>query len=191
VTRSSSSIPTRWRLRRTRNDLRAKGQSVDRCTAPCPAQDNIRTRRQDADRPARSRWWKAGAAGLHHRRQPARRRRGHPGKTNSPSGRNFRSFDRQRLVGRGGPDEQPYGINSQPVRIQLGSGPRRRRTSRSSRWALRRTVSIVCPGNANGVVALKPTVGLNQPRRRGTISHVQDTVGPHTRTVAARRRRWA
>src|SRR5439155_719135 len=43
--------------------------------------------------------------------------------------------------------------------------------------------SIVCPGNANGVVALKPTVGLVSRAGVVPISHTQDTVGPHTRTV--------
>ena len=44
--------------------------------------------------------------------------------------------------------------------------------------------SIVCPGNANGVVALKPTVGLVSRAGVVPISHTQDTVGPHARTVA-------
>jgi len=44
--------------------------------------------------------------------------------------------------------------------------------------------SIVCPGNASGVVALKPTVGLTSRAGVVPISHTQDTVGPHTRTVA-------
>ena len=44
--------------------------------------------------------------------------------------------------------------------------------------------SIVCPGNANGVVALKPTVGLISRAGVVPISHTQDTVGPHGRTVA-------
>ena len=44
--------------------------------------------------------------------------------------------------------------------------------------------SIVCPANVNGVVGLKPTVGLTSRAGVVPISHVQDTVGPHTRTVA-------
>ncbi len=44
--------------------------------------------------------------------------------------------------------------------------------------------SIVCPGNANGVVGLKPTVGLTSRAGVVPISHTQDTVGPHGRTVA-------
>ena len=44
--------------------------------------------------------------------------------------------------------------------------------------------SIVCPGNANGVVAIKPTVGLTSRAGVVPISHTQDTIGPHGRTVA-------
>jgi amidase len=44
--------------------------------------------------------------------------------------------------------------------------------------------SIVCPANANGVVGIKPTVGLTSRAGIVPISHVQDTFGPHGRTVA-------
>jgi len=44
--------------------------------------------------------------------------------------------------------------------------------------------SIVCPANANGVVGIKPTVGLVSRAGVVPISHTQDTVGPHARTVA-------
>src|SRR5437660_1367358 len=44
--------------------------------------------------------------------------------------------------------------------------------------------SVVCPANANGVVGLKPTVGLTSRAGVVPISHTQDTVGVHARTVA-------
>jgi amidase len=44
--------------------------------------------------------------------------------------------------------------------------------------------SIVCPANANGVVGIKPTVGLTSRAGIVPISHTQDTFGPHGRTVA-------
>src|SRR5256712_12599733 len=44
--------------------------------------------------------------------------------------------------------------------------------------------SIVCPANANGVVGIKPTVGVVSRAGVIPISHTQDTVGPHARTVA-------
>jgi amidase len=43
--------------------------------------------------------------------------------------------------------------------------------------------SIVCPANANGVVGIKPTVGLVSRRGIVPISHTQDTAGPLARTV--------
>jgi amidase len=43
--------------------------------------------------------------------------------------------------------------------------------------------SIVCPAGANGVVGLKPTVGLVDQAGIVPISHSQDTAGPMTRTV--------
>ncbi len=44
--------------------------------------------------------------------------------------------------------------------------------------------SIVCPSNANGVVGIKPTVGLLSRTGIVPISHTQDTAGPMGRTVA-------
>jgi amidase len=43
--------------------------------------------------------------------------------------------------------------------------------------------SITCPASVNGVVGLKPTVGLVSRRRIVPISASQDTAGPITRTV--------
>jgi len=43
--------------------------------------------------------------------------------------------------------------------------------------------SIVCPANHNGVVGIKPTVGLVSRAGIIPISHTQDTAGPHARTV--------
>lgn len=43
--------------------------------------------------------------------------------------------------------------------------------------------SIVCPSNNNGIVGVKPTVGLLSRRGIIPISHTQDTPGPMARTV--------
>ena len=43
--------------------------------------------------------------------------------------------------------------------------------------------SIVCPSNMNGLVGLKPTVGLVSRAGIVPISHSQDTAGPMARTV--------
>src|SRR5207237_5804624 len=44
--------------------------------------------------------------------------------------------------------------------------------------------SIGCPAGVNGVVGIKPTVGLTSRVGVVPISHSQDTVGPYGRTVA-------
>jgi amidase len=44
--------------------------------------------------------------------------------------------------------------------------------------------SITCPAAVNGVVGMKPTVGLVSRTGIVPISHTQDTAGPITRTVA-------
>lgn len=43
--------------------------------------------------------------------------------------------------------------------------------------------SVVCPASINGIVGLKPTVGLVSRTHVVPISHSQDTPGPMTRTV--------
>jgi amidase len=43
--------------------------------------------------------------------------------------------------------------------------------------------SIVSPSSANGIVGIKPTVGLTSRQGVVPISHSQDTVGPHARTI--------
>jgi len=107
------------------------------------------------------------------------------GKTNLSEWANFRSFGSiSGWSGRGGQTNNPYGINRNPCGSSSGSG-----AAASANFAVislgsETDGSIVCPGNANGVVALKPTVGLTSRAGVVPISHVQDTVGPHTRTVA-------
>jgi amidase len=44
--------------------------------------------------------------------------------------------------------------------------------------------SLVCPGSINGIVSLKPTVGLVSRTHVVPISHTQDTPGPMGRSVA-------
>ena len=43
--------------------------------------------------------------------------------------------------------------------------------------------SIVCPSNNNGIVGIKPTVGLLSRTGIIPISYTQDTPGPMARTV--------
>src|SRR5438067_13509073 len=43
--------------------------------------------------------------------------------------------------------------------------------------------SVVCPSSANGLVGIKPTLGLVSRAGIIPIAHSQDTAGPMTRTV--------
>jgi len=73
----------------------------------------------------------------------------------------------------------------QSVWIELGIGGRRcRPTLATVSLGTETDGSIVCPANANGVVGIKPTVGLTSRAGVVPISHPMDTVGPHGRTVA-------
>jgi len=107
------------------------------------------------------------------------------GKTNLSEWANFRSFGSiSGWSGRGGQTNNPYGINRNPCGSSSGSGAAASANFATISLGSETDGSIVCPGNANGVVALKPTVGLTSRAGVVPISHVQDTVGPHTRTVA-------
>src|SRR5467141_3511049 len=107
------------------------------------------------------------------------------GKTNLSEWANFRSFGSiSGWSGRGGQTNNPYGINRNPCGSSSGSGAAASANFSTISLGSETDGSIVCPGNANGVVALKPTVGLTSRAGVVPISHVQDTVGPHTRTVA-------
>src|ERR1700693_232790 len=107
------------------------------------------------------------------------------GKTNLSEWANFRSFESiSGWSGRGGQTNNPYGINRNPCGSSAGSAAAASANFASVSFGSETDGSIVCPGNANGVVALKPTVGLVSRAGVVPISHTQDTVGPHGRTVA-------
>src|ERR1700704_4724510 len=107
------------------------------------------------------------------------------GKTTLSEWANFRSFGSiSGWSGRGGQAPNPYGIDRNPCGSSSGSGAAASANFATVSLGSETDGSIVCPGNASGVVALKPTVGLTSRAGVVPISHVQDTVGPHTRTVA-------
>src|SRR5207248_2534506 len=104
------------------------------------------------------------------------------GKTNLSEWANFRSFESiSGWSGRGGQTNNPYGIDRNPCGSSSGSGAAATANFAGVSFGSETDGSIVCPGNANGVAAIKPTVGLT--RRAGVvpISHAQDPVGPHAR----------
>ena len=107
------------------------------------------------------------------------------GKTTLSEWANFRSTTATSgWSGRGGQCNNPYGINRNPCGSSSGSGAAPSANFTSVSIGTETDGSIVCPANNNGVVGIKPTVGLVSRAGVVPISHNQDTVGPHTRTVA-------
>ena len=107
------------------------------------------------------------------------------GKTNLSEWANFRSFESvSGWSGRGGQTNNPYGIARNPCGSSSGSGAGVSSNFAAVSFGTETDGSIVCPANANGVVGLKPTVGLTSRAGIVPISHTQDTFGPHGRHVA-------
>src|SRR5215469_4840189 len=107
------------------------------------------------------------------------------GKTNLSEWANFRSFESiSGWSGIGGQTHNPYGIDRNPCGSSSGSGAAASANFATVSFGTETDGSIVCPGNVNGVVGIKPTVGLTSRAGVVPISHTQDTVGPHGRTVA-------
>ncbi len=107
------------------------------------------------------------------------------GKTNLSEWANFRSFESiSGWSGRGGQTHNPYGIDRNPCGSSSGSGAAVSSNFATVSFGTETDGSIVCPANANGVVGIKPTVGLTSRAGIVPISHTQDTFGPHGRTVA-------
>jgi amidase len=107
------------------------------------------------------------------------------GKTNLSEWANFRSFESvSGWSGRGGQTNNPYGINRNPCGSSSGSAAAASANFTAVSFGTETDGSIVCPANASGVVGIKPTVGLTSRAGIVPISHVQDTFGPHGRTVA-------
>ncbi len=107
------------------------------------------------------------------------------GKTNLSEWANFRSFESTSgWSGRGGQSNNPYGIARNPCGSSSGSAAAASANFAAVSLGTETDGSVVCPANANGVVGIKPTVGLTSRAGVVPISHTQDTVGVHGRTVA-------
>jgi amidase len=107
------------------------------------------------------------------------------GKTNLSEWANFRSsFSVSGWSAVGGQTHNPYGLDHNPCGSSSGSGAAVSANFATVSLGTETDGSIVCPANANGVVGIKPTVGLVSRAGVVPISHTQDTVGPHGRTVA-------
>jgi len=107
------------------------------------------------------------------------------GKTNLSEWANFRSFESvSGWSAVGGQTHNPYGLDRNPCGSSSGSGAAESANFTTLSLGTETDGSVVCPANANGVVGIKPTVGLTSRAGVVPISHTQDTVGPHGRTVA-------
>jgi amidase len=107
------------------------------------------------------------------------------GKTNLSEWANFRSFfPSSGWSGRAGQCLNPYVLDRNPCGSSSGSGIAPSANLTAASIGTETDGSIVCPANANAVVGIKPTVGLTSRAGVIPISHSQDTVGPHARTVA-------
>ncbi len=106
-------------------------------------------------------------------------------KTNLSEWANFRSSRASSgWSGRGGQCRNPYVLDRNPCGSSSGSGAGTSANLGAVSIGTETDGSIVCPSNANGLVGLKPTVGLVSRAGIVPISHSQDTAGPMTRTVA-------
>ena len=106
------------------------------------------------------------------------------GKANLSEWANFRSIrSSSGWSGRGGQCRNPYVLDRNPCGSSSGSGAAASASLCGAAIGTETNGSIVCPSNANGVVGIKPTVGLVSRSRIIPISHTQDTAGPMARTV--------
>jgi amidase len=85
---------------------------------------------------------------------------------------------------RGGQCRNPYVLDRNPCGSSSGSAVAVSASLGAIAVGTETDGSIVCPASANGVVGLKPTVGLVSRSGIIPISHTQDTAGPLCRTVA-------
>jgi len=107
------------------------------------------------------------------------------GKANLSEWANFRSTrSSSGWSSQGRQTRNPYALDRSPCGSSSGSGAAVSSNFCSIAVGTETDGSIVCPSHANGVVGIKPTVGLVSRSGIIPISHTQDTAGPMARTVA-------
>ena len=84
----------------------------------------------------------------------------------------------------GGWTRNPYVLDRSTCGSSAGSGAAVAASLAAAALGTETNGSLVCPGSFNGIVALKPTVGLVSRTHIVPISHSQDTAGPMARSVA-------
>ncbi len=107
------------------------------------------------------------------------------GKTNLSEWANFRStHSTSGWSSRGGQTRNPYVLDRNPCGSSAGTGAAIAASLATVGVGTETDGSIICPAAINGLVGLKPTVGLVSRRGIIPISVSQDTAGPMGRTVA-------
>lgn len=107
------------------------------------------------------------------------------GKTNLSEWANFRSTrSSSGWSGRGGQVRNPYNTDRSPCGSSSGTGAAVSANLCVVGIGTETDGSIVCPSGINGIVGIKPTLGLWSGDGIIPISHSQDTAGPMARTVA-------
>jgi len=106
------------------------------------------------------------------------------GKTNLSEWANIRSgHSSSGWSGRGGQTRNPYALDRNPCGSSSGSGAAASSSLCAAAVGTETDGSIVCPSSANGLVGIKPTLGLLSRAGIIPIAHSQDTPGPMARTV--------
>ena len=106
------------------------------------------------------------------------------GKANLSEWANFRGqLSSSGWSGVGGQTKNPYDLTRNPCGSSSGSAVAVSANLTVLAIGTETNGSIVCPSNANGIVGLKPTVGLVSRSGIIPISYTQDSPGPMTRTV--------
>jgi amidase len=107
------------------------------------------------------------------------------GKTNLSEWANIRSsHSSSGWSGRGGQTRNPYVLDRNPCGSSSGSGVAVSANFCAVAVGTETDGSVVCPSSANGIVGIKPTLGLVSRSGIIPIAHSQDTAGPMARTVA-------
>ena len=106
------------------------------------------------------------------------------GKTNLSEWANIRSsHSTSGWSARGGLTRNPYALDRNACGSSSGSGAAVAANLCAAAIGTETDGSIVCPSGANGIVGIKPTVGLTSRSGIIPISHTQDGAGPMARTV--------
>ena len=106
------------------------------------------------------------------------------GKTNLSEWANIRSSHSvSGWSGRGGLTRNPYALDRNPCGSSSGSGAAVAANLCALAVGTETDGSVVCPSSANGLVGIKPTLGMISRSGIIPIAHSQDTAGPMARTV--------